>query len=364
MTNYTLRSAIQNSDYSHIAASAKTYFIFGGTGSLGKTLARRLLKLGRTVVVFSRDEVKHFLFRKEFSRFDGFFHNVIGDVRNSDAVYAAIQRHSPDVIIIASAMKQVPLCEDFPEEAVQTNVIGTQNILRAAEHYYKDKQCQILSVSTDKAVKPVNAYGHSKALQEAIHLTYNKSQALVANCVRYGNVLESTGSVIPFFKKLLDQGVALPITDPAMTRFILSLDEAVNLIFDALKDTEGGKIFVPKVRSCKVTQIACALSNAYGIEPYSNLYNVGIRPGEKIHEVLISEEECRRTTLEDNHYVIRQPFDEQSDGCVVSDASLFTEEQFSSGYSGNYFSFNELETFLMAKGVISCESASRAHTVS
>lgn len=281
------------------------YLIFGGTGSLGKTLIERLLQMKKTVYVFSRDEAKHHRIKLQHPEVK----TIIGDVRDYSAVLKAINDVSPKVIINAAAMKQVPICEEYPFEAVLTNTVGTQNIVKAVEEHCRGwhyAPVRVLSISTDKACKPVNSYGMTKALQERIHLRGNKPESHIHNCVRYGNVLESTGSVIPIFKALWEEakkrgyhggsccieGPYLPITDARMTRFLLSLNEAVDLIFTALEDEEGGKIFIPKVKSTTILNVAKAMMFVYGT---ANIKVTGIRPGEKIHEILISEEETLRT---------------------------------------------------------------------
>jgi len=283
------------------------YLIFGGTGSLGRTLVRRIstdpgTKFGNALVaVFSRDEAKHHKLSLEVED----VWSIIGDVRNYDAVLKAIRDVKPNIIINAAAMKQVPICEDNPWEAVQTNIFGTQNIVRAVEELYPNvsaifPKVKVLSISTDKACKPVNSYGMTKALQERLHL--NGLADAVFSCVRYGNVLESTGSVIPVFKRLIAEGKDLPITDFNMTRFLLSLDQAVDLIFLALGENRGGRIFIPHVKSAKIHDLAVAMIKASG----KNLgcISTGIRPGEKIHEILISEEEKQRTAILASHYEI------------------------------------------------------------
>lgn len=326
----------------------KVYLIFGGTGSLGKTLCKRLK--GEQVYVFSRDEAKHHRLSMELESPPA---SIIGDIRNYESVLKAIRDVRPTHIINAAAMKQVPICEDFPFEAVQTNIIGTQNIVKAVEtlypipensdeHYYFNlNPLKVLSVSTDKACKPVNAYGMTKALQERIHM--NARANAVFNCVRYGNVLESTGSVIPVFKKLISENRDLSITDVNMTRFLLSLDEAVDLIFKALDDLQSRKIFIPKVKSAKMTDLANAMINKSGKKIYWNI--TGIRPGEKIHEILVSEEETSRTEDCGDHYVIYSPIL----ASVMSKSIGIQKEYSSADYLMNE---EELVKFLESHGAI------------
>ncbi len=337
----------------------KRVLIFGGTGSLGTTLTRRFLLHGYTIGIYSRDEAKHFNHRNNFPNSD--IHYFIGDIRNYTSVLRTIKNFHPDIIICAAAMKQVPACENQPFEAVQTNILGSENIGLAASEFADginmlEEKLRVLSISTDKAVKPINAYGATKMLQEKIHLNFN-SPKLVANCVRYGNVLESTGSVIPFFKQKIKRGESLPVTHPAMTRFLLSLDEAVDLIFKALGDKTGGSIYVPSVRSSRITDLAEVLYDAYN--PLAKKWHLaGTRPGEKIHEILISEEECLHTfpSIEEKYFIICP-----EQGMNIN--RIHVEENFSSGCSQNLLSRVELRKFLIDKKVIpcppTCESASQ-----
>ncbi len=322
----------------------KRFLIFGGTGSLGTALTRRLLKKGFYVGIFSRDEAKNFYHKRQFGydkpKDPHMLSYYIGDVRNYSSVKDTISAFKPDTIICAAAMKQVPLCEEFPGQAVQTNVLGTENICRAVKESGLSG-VRVLSISTDKAVKPINSYGCTKALQEQITLNANDHVDVFANCVRYGNVLESTGSVIPVFRALLAAGQKLTVTDERMTRFLLTLDEAVDLIFTALKDQSGGKIYVPDLRSARILDVAEAMSRAAGME--DNITMTGIRPGEKLHELLISEHETPFTQYESQAFVI---------GPKV-DTPAFTEHMFSSGANCNLIEGKELEIFLSEKGVLS-----------
>lgn len=275
-------------------------FIFGGAGSLGRTLTKRFREQGSQVVVFSRDEAKHHKMAQEFKN----VHFEIGDIRDYDAVYRALHKHCPHTIINAAAIKQVPACESHPYEALKTNTIGTYNLVKAIENRtYVNLQgpIRILSVSTDKACKPVNSYGMTKGLQERIHLN-GSSHHCVFNCVRYGNVLESTGSVIPFFKDRLLKGLDLPVTHEDMTRFLLSLDQSVDLIFEALNDDRGKRIFIPVVPSAKIMDLAEIMLEHY--QNKSKIVISGVRPGEKIDEILVSEEELSRTKDAGDHYII------------------------------------------------------------
>jgi len=287
--------------------------ITGGTGSLGQTLVRRLLtgELGvpQQIIVFSRDEAKQYAMKTTWKRLesptdDVIYHNFdeliefrIGDVRDFDSVYEAVS--VSDVVFHAAAMKQVPTCEYFPSQAVATNVLGAENVVRAARR--SERTHTVLAVSTDKACKPVNVMGMTKALQERVVVEGNLQQDRCRMlAVRYGNVLSSRGSVIPLFKQQISHGGPVTITLPEMTRFLLSLDSAVDTIFAAYREGRAGEIFVPRVSSARITDVAAAMIGARPIETVVT----GIRPGEKIHEILVSEEEAHRTTERAGHYVI------------------------------------------------------------
>lgn len=329
----------------------KTYLIFGGTGSLGTTLVKRLLDPNAPVAqvwVFSRDEAKHHKLKLKFPKVNCY----LGDMRDYRSVLSAIKKITPDVIINAAAMKQVPACEDYPYEAVMTNIVGTQNLVTALEEYDISNIIKILFISTDKAAKPVNAYGMTKSLAERIHLRapdFSYSN-FVFNAVRYGNVLESTGSVIPIFQERLNKNQDLYVTHSDMTRFLLSLDQAVDLIFEALEDTDGRKIFIPKVKSALIKTLAEVMID-YAYDPsIPEEYRVkvklsGIRPGEKIHEILVSEEEIPRTQELSDKYIIHDIKSNTSFGYLKKE------------YSSNDCLMNkeELTKFLIDRGVIQCE---------
>lgn len=283
------------------------YLIYGGTGSLGLVLVEKLLaKSGflrqqYQIHVASRGEEKIVKFREKFGHLSN-VHSSFCDIRDYDAVKRLLFEVQPDVVINCAALKDVPEGEEFPVEFLKTNTLGTHNIVRAAEEY-GNKDLKVLSVSTDKACAPLTAYGMTKSLQERIHV---RGKCGIFNVVRYGNVLSSRGSVIPFFKEKLSQGKMLPITDERMTRFFISLEDSVELIFDALNDNEGGKVFVPKIKSMKIIDLAKAMLSAVGFsdDPYLHLVFVGIRPGEKLHESLISFDESFRTQNDGKNWVI------------------------------------------------------------
>lgn len=292
----------------------KRIVITGGTGSLGKVLVHRLLsgELGRPrkIVVFSRDEAKQHGMRMEYLQrraatdeviyrnFEQLLEFRIGDVRDFHAVSAILR--DADVVFNAAALKQVPTCEYFPFEAVQTNIGGPENIVRAIREHRLPVQT-VVGVSTDKACKPVNVMGMTKAIQERVFIRANldcpDTRFL---CVRYGNVLASRGSVIPLFHEQIRSGGPITITTADMTRFLLSLNQAVDVIFAALREAHPGETYIPRVPSARVTDIAQVL---IGDRPIKVLMT-GIRPGEKVHEILVSEEEAHRTIARGSHYVI------------------------------------------------------------
>ena len=288
--------------------SGKNILVTGGTGSFGHQIVDRLLKENPAEIrIFSRDEDKQVRMSEEY----GMGHHypkkapmnfVIGDVRNPGSVRGAMW--GIDIVFHAAALKQVPLCEYHVWEAVQTNVIGAQNVIQAALEEEVEK---VVAISTDKAVKPVNAMGMSKAIQEKLFTAANFHKAgkkTVFVCVRYGNVVGSRGSVIPLFKRQIESGGPITITDREMTRFILTLSEAIDLVFRAVHKGVGGEIFVLKIPAALVTDIAEVMAESLASKKKIPIRTIGIRPGEKIHEVLISEAEAARTVEEDSTFTI------------------------------------------------------------
>lgn len=310
------------------------YLIFGGTGSLGKVLIKRLLRDNNQITVFSRDEAKHVNIKKLYPD----VYNIIGDVRDYDSVFDAIKWVEPNVVINCSALKNVPEVEEFPFEAVKTNVLGTENICKASSRLGTHK---VLSISTDKACKPVNAYGMTKALQERIHLTHN-SYKQICNVARYGNVLSSRGSVIPFFKERLEMGKTLTVTHPEMTRFFMTLESSVDLIERALSHDRGGKTFIPKIKSAKILDLAYVMCDIYGKDPASTIQDVGIRPGEKLDEVLISEEEIYRTEDAGDVFIMNDVFSKVHFNSLTSEYSS----------KDHLMTQHELKYFLLSSGVL------------
>lgn len=294
--------------------TGKRIVITGGTGSLGKVLLRRLLsgEMGqpKKIIVFSRDEAKQHALRMEYLQrkkatdeviyrnFASLLEFRIGDVRDYHSVCEVMR--DADFVFNAAALKQVPTCEYFPFEAVKTNIVGPENIVRAIQELQLPVET-VVGISTDKACKPVNVMGMTKAIQERVFIRGNlgcPSTRFI--CVRYGNVLASRGSVIPLFHEQIKTGGPVTITTTDMTRFLLSLDQAVDTVFAAVKYANRGETYIPKVPSAKIVDIVSALIGDRLIETIIT----GIRPGEKTHEILISEEEATRTIDRGNYYVI------------------------------------------------------------
>jgi len=293
----------------------KNVVVFGGTGSLGKLLVRRLLagELGKPkkVLVVSRDEAKQHFMRLEFQRLAAastdeiLYHNYervlqfhIGDVRNYSSVLTAIR--NADYIFNGAALKQVPACEYFPYEAVLTNIMGAENIVRAIRENALPVEA-VIGISTDKACKPVNVMGMTKAVQERLYGRANLDCPQTRFvCARYGNVLASRGSVVPLFREQISQGGPVTVTTVDMTRFLLGLDRAVDTVLEALKSGKPGEIYIPRCPAARIIEVAQVLIDEQPIE----IKIVGIRPGEKLHESLISAEEGYRTIERNGYYVI------------------------------------------------------------
>jgi len=280
----------------------KTILITGGTGSFGNSVVDRLLKFNpKKIIIFSRDEKKQFDMRNKFDNPKLRF--VIGDVKDKESVSGSMK--GVNYVFHAAALKQVPTCEFFPMEAVKTNITGTHNVLLSA---IENKVDRVVILSTDKAVYPINAIGISKAMMEKVMVAQSKdlddySKAKTTLCgVRYGNVLYTRGSVLPFFVKMIKQNKKLPITDLKMTRFLLPLNDAVSLVLFALIKGDSGFMYVKKSPACSLETLAKALCKIFNFE--KGYYEVGIRAGEKMHETLVTKEELLRAKEEKEYYKI------------------------------------------------------------
>lgn len=294
----------------------KTILVTGGTGSFGKKFIRKILSEDiKKVIVFSRDELKQYEMKQEFN--DSRIRFFIGDVRDKDRLYRAFD--GVDIVIHAAAMKHVEACEYNPFEAVKTNINGAQNIIEAAIDRGVEK---VIALSTDKAASPVNLYGATKLASDKLFVAANSyvgEKHTKFSVVRYGNVAGSRGSVVPFFKKIKSTG-KIPITDPRMTRFWITLDQGVQFVLDNLERMQGGELFVPKIPSMRVTDLAKAIA------PECEIEIVGIRPGEKLHEAMIMEDDARHTREYDTYYVIQPEFSWWSD--IKSEGSKELSEGF------------------------------------
>lgn len=324
--------------------------ITGGTGSFGKKFIQMVFQRysPKRVVVYSRDEFKQDQVNKMFAqnltkeqcsklRF------FIGDVRDKDRLLRAFK--DIDYVIHAAAMKQVPACEYNPFEAIKTNIHGAQNIIDAALDRGVKK---VVALSTDKAVNPINLYGGTKLVSDKLFISanaYSGKDGTVFSIVRYGNVAGSRGSVIPFFKSLIDKGVEeLPVTDLRMTRFWITLEEGVELVFKALKDSKGGETYISKIPSFKITELVEAM------KPGCNIHEIGIREGEKIHEVMITKDDSRHTYEYDKHYIIYPHFDWWDSSRHFNKGGKLIEEgfEYNSGTNSEWLTIEDLKNKVKA----------------
>jgi len=300
--------------------------ITGGTGSFGKKCIEIILNRykPKKVVIFSRDELKQHEMQLKFDSENYPISFFIGDVRDRDRLYRAFD--GIDYVIHAAALKQVPACERNPFEAVKTNVLGAENIINAAiDRGVK----RVIALSTDKAANPVNLYGATKLCSDKLFIagnSYSGSHKTRFSVVRYGNVVGSRGSVIPLFLSLRKNGV-LPITDPDMTRFWITLEQGVDFVLKCLELSEGGELFVPKIPSMKIVDLAKAIA------PDCKHNIVGLRPGEKIHEVLLTQSDAFRALEFDNYYVVEPEFrwwgtrsKQLKNGKPVSDGFIYSSD--------------------------------------
>ena len=275
----------------------KTVLVTGGTGSFGKKFIRIMLDEyhPKKIIIFSRDELKQHEMRIA-GYDDPSLRYFIGDIRDRERLVRAM--HGVDIVVHAAALKQVPACEYNPMEAIKTNIMGTSNVVEAALDAGVQK---VLALSTDKAVNPVNLYGATKLAAEILvvqSIAYARGRATRYACVRYGNVVGSRGSVVPLFIRQRERG-KLTLTDDRMTRFWLSLEQGVHFVISCIEQMEGGEVFVPKIPSTKVIDLAKAIA------PEAEIEIIGIRPGEKLHEVLISEDEARAAVELETMFVVQ-----------------------------------------------------------
>jgi UDP-N-acetylglucosamine 4,6-dehydratase len=320
----------------------KTVLITGGTGSFGKKCTEIMLRRysPKRLVIFSRDELKQFEMSQQFSpEKHPCMRYFIGDVRDKERLYRAFR--GVDYIIHAAALKQVPAAEYNPTECIHTNVMGAENIINVAADIGIKK---VVALSTDKAVSPVNLYGATKLCSDKLFVAANAFTACntVYSVVRYGNVMGSRGSVIPFFISKRDEGGPIPITDSNMTRFWITLDQAVDMVLRAFEMAGGGEVFVPKIPSMKITDLAKAIA------PDKQTFFTGIRPGEKLHEVMITSEDSRHTIDIGDCYIIMPEICRYSgpDGPHVEEG--FT---FASNTNKHWLTAQELRLILQKQGI-------------
>ncbi|RDY23312.1 UDP-N-acetylglucosamine 4,6-dehydratase (inverting) [Romboutsia maritimum] len=330
----------------------KSILITGGTGSFGKEFTKRILNKynPKKIIIFSRDEFKQDIFRKELSmKFPDKINKMrffIGDVRDKDRLYRAFD--GVDYIIHAAAMKQVPTCEYNPFEAIKTNIHGAQNVIDAAIDRGIKK---VVALSTDKAVNPINLYGGTKLVSDKLFISanaYAANKGTIFSIVRYGNVAGSRGSVIPFFKSLIDQGCTeLPITDFKMTRFWISLDEGIDLVLKALNESKGGETYISKIPSFKVKDLA------HAILPNCELKQIGIREGEKLHEIMITKDDSRTTYEYEKHYIIYPNFQWwNKERFFIQGGKLIKEGfEYNSRTNTQWLSVNQLREELNSVGI-------------
>jgi UDP-N-acetylglucosamine 4,6-dehydratase/5-epimerase len=278
--------------------NGKKVLITGGTGSFGQCFIETVLaecEVGK-LVVLSRDELKQFEMQQKFGQHHALLRFFLGDVRDRDRLYRALD--GIDIVVHAAALKQVPMAEYNPFEVIKTNILGAQNIIDAAIDCGVEK---VIALSTDKAANPVNLYGATKLCSDKLFIAANAyvgTRNTKFSVVRYGNVVGSRGSVIPFFLEKRKEG-KIPITDPKMTRFWITLDRGVRFVLSCLEKMSGGELYVPKIPSMNIMDLARAVA------PDCEHEIVGIRPGEKLHEMMISKDDARRTLEFDDHFVIQ-----------------------------------------------------------
>lgn len=325
----------------------KSILITGGTGSFGKRFVERILVSynPKKIIIYSRDEFKQDVMYKELSvkypNKISILRFFIGDIRDKERLYRAFR--DIDYVIHAAAMKQVPACEYNPFEAIKTNIHGAQNIVDAAIDCNVKK---VVALSTDKAVNPINLYGGTKLVSDKLFISgnaYSGGTGTIFSVVRYGNVAGSRGSVIPFFESLIKEGKkVLPITDTRMTRFWITLDEGVNLVFKALQESRGGETYISKIPSFKITDLAFAMMDSVDIK------EIGIREGEKLHEVMITKDDSRMTYEYEKHYIIYPHFDWWNSQKYMTPGGKAVEDgfEYNSGTNKEWLNINELREIL------------------
>lgn len=320
----------------------KTILITGGTGSFGHHFTEYVLEHynPKKIIIYSRDEYKQFLMRNEYKEYDNVLRFFIGDVRDEARLRMAMK--GVDYVIHAAALKQVPACEYNPNEAIKTNINGAMNVINASLDAGIKK---VVALSTDKAVNPINLYGGTKLVSDKLFCAanaYSGNDGTRFAVVRYGNVAGSRGSVIPFFQNIIDKGgKELPITDYRMTRFWISLEEGVKLVVKALEESRGGETFISKIPSFKITDLAQAML------PGCEMPEVGIREGEKLHEVMVTREDSMHTYEYEKHYIVYPNYDWWGLEDVILGGKLVPSEfEYCSGTNTEWLSVEQIRKLL------------------
>lgn len=320
----------------------KTILITGGTGSFGHHFVDYIFEHynPKKVIIFSRDEYKQFVMSNEYKKYSEQLRFFIGDVRDESRLCMAMK--GVDYVVHAAALKQVPACEYNPNEAIKTNVNGAMNVITAALNAGVKK---VVALSTDKAVNPINLYGGTKLVSDKLFCAanaYSGGDGPKFSVVRYGNVAGSRGSVIPFFQNIIDKGgQELPITDYHMTRFWISLEQGVELVIKALEESNGGETFISKIPSFKIMDLAQAML------PGCNMPEVGIREGEKLHEIMITREDSMRTYEYEKHYIIYPHYEWwKADKIIPGGVPVASEFEYSSGTNSKWLNIADLQRVL------------------
>lgn len=318
--------------------NGKTILITGGTGSFGHHFVEYILKYykPKKIIIYSRDEYKQFIMSNKYKEYREFLRFFIGDVRDEARLRMAMK--GVDYVIHAAALKQVPACEYNPNEAIKTNINGAMNVINASLEVGVKK---VVALSTDKAVNPINLYGGTKLVSDKLFTAanaYSGKEGTKFVVVRYGNVAGSRGSVIPFFQNIIDSGRReLPITDYRMTRFWISLEQGVELVIKALNEARGGETFISKIPSFKITDLAQAML------PECEMPEVGIREGEKLHEIMVTREDSLYTYEYKKHFIVYPHYNWWGEKDIISGGKLVEAEfEYSSGTNTEWLSIEDL----------------------
>jgi len=320
----------------------KVVLITGGTGSFGKKFVEMVLQRykPRKLIVYSRDELKQYEMNEQFIKYSDTLRYFIGDVRDKERLNRAF--HGVDYVVHAAALKQVPAMEYNPFEAIKTNVMGAENVINVA---IDQKIKKVIALSTDKASNPINLYGATKLCADKLFVaanSYSGDARTRFSVVRYGNVFGSRGSVVPFFKECRKKG-KIPITDPRMTRFWITLKQGVGFVLNCLDVMVGGEVFIPKIPSMKVVDLAKAIA------PECPQEVVGIRPGEKLHEIMISEDDSQNTVEFDGYYVIKPAFKWWADEKGIGGKKVSEGFKYSSDTNPKWLTLDELHQMIEEK---------------